>query len=251
MNNKSFGITELDYRCAVLSDLAYGNADQALKQGFTNAVLVQSEDETVEVLICEDDSHIYAAFRGTEICEFKDVMRNFAVLKHDRLDQYRIHRGFFEAWQLVAKVVAEELMERSAIEYGLADAAEREPKRVVYTGHSLGAAIATIAAATHVPSYLITFGSPRVGGKKLREHFDTLATESRRFTNGADIVTLVPNIGYRHVSPPIHILNGTAYADVPAPMRWFDLLFNSRIIEDHSIKSYVYEIGRFLDYEVA
>lgn len=64
------------------------------------------------------------------------------------------------------------------------------PGPFIYTGHSLGAALATMAAARKTPDLLYTFGSPRVGNDAFR---DQLKHPTHiRITNHHDIVTLLP-----------------------------------------------------------
>jgi hypothetical protein len=72
---------------------------------------------------------------------------------------------------------------------------------VWFTGHSLGAALATIAAARYSAirpvQGLYTFGSPRVGN---RSFVDTVPRGAIRFVNNADMVTRLPPPlgGYQH-----------------------------------------------------
>jgi len=74
-----------------------------------------------------------------------------------------------------------------------------------YTGHSLGAALATLAAARRAPSVVYTFGSPRVGDLGLCELLTRIPFH--RVVHGSDIVTTVPPeiLGFRHVGAERHI----------------------------------------------
>jgi hypothetical protein len=61
---------------------------------------------------------------------------------------------------------------------------------LLVTGHSLGAALATLAAVDLLPDKLITFGSPRVGDANLAGWFNQIAVH--RFVNCCDVVGRVP-----------------------------------------------------------
>ena len=108
------------------------------------------------------------------------------------------------------------------VHYGFAGALEhvwplvlphlrRRPGRMVYTGHSLGAALATLAASLMAPDTLYTFGSPRVGDAAFVATLRTLPCV--RTTDCCDVVCRVPPawLGYAH-------LEGNQYADRTAQL---------------------------------
>lgn len=64
------------------------------------------------------------------------------------------------------------------------------PGPFIYTGHSLGAALATMAALRIPPTRLYTFGSPRIGNAAFRDQLDH--PPHFRISNHHDIVTLLP-----------------------------------------------------------
>lgn len=77
------------------------------------------------------------------------------------------------------------------------------------TGHSLGAALATlhaldVAANLRVPSLMYNFASPRVGDGRFAARYDEAVKASIRFVNTADIVPRLPSTvtGYTHVNMP-------------------------------------------------
>ena len=142
-----------------------------------------------------------AAFRGTEADSIHDIITDaqFAFADWDNLDE-RVHKGFREALDLVwPQLVA-------AIK-PLAD------RRVWFTGHSLGGALATLAADRLVRERareglgelggVYTFGSPLVGDRRFVDGFNSrVGDRSFRFVNDQDAVTRVPPplVGYRHVN---------------------------------------------------
>ncbi len=77
--------------------------------------------------------------------------------------------------------------------------------RMLFTGHSLGAALATLLASVRPPAALYTFGSPLVGDA---DFVATLKDEkSFRYVDCCDIVARIPpeGLGYRHLGKPYYI----------------------------------------------
>jgi alpha-beta hydrolase superfamily lysophospholipase len=69
---------------------------------------------------------------------------------------------------------------------------------IFYTGHSLGAALATLAAARRAPKALYTFGSPRVGNAAFIASLGNIPIY--RVVDDRDLVATVPPeaLGFRH-----------------------------------------------------
>ena len=123
-------------------------------------------------------------------------------------------------------------------------------KDVYMTGHSLGAAMATIAATRYQPHELFTFGSPRVGGK----HFvKNIKCPHLRFMNNNDIVCRIPPawLGFRHHGEMIYF---NRFGDRAAKSTWTDKIYgvlNSwkrfkffDAIVDHGMPNYVKAINK-------
>ncbi len=122
------------------------------------------------------------SFRGTESAG--DVLADLKARMKTESSGGNVHRGFKgeldKLWPSIEKVLA-------------------NVDTLYVTGHSLGAAMATIAASRIQDKVLalITFGSPRVG---TREFVNNLKVVHYRVQNNCDDVTKVPLLlmGYRH-----------------------------------------------------
>lgn len=128
------------------------------------------------------------AFRGTEPDEISDVLADLKAWPAGAMTHGKVHTGF--------KDEVDKLWNDLVPHY-----AKHTEKRFMITGHSLGAAMATIATSrfeeyTNVHQ-LTTFGSPRVGTRKFVKN---ISTPHWRFVNNNDIVCRVPLalMGYKH-----------------------------------------------------
>jgi pimeloyl-ACP methyl ester carboxylesterase len=103
-----------------------------------------------------------------------------------------------------------------------------------FTGHSLGGALATLAADRHGDSAAVyTFGSPLVGDDAFAAGFNNRHEgRSFRYVNGDDLVTRVPpffthiNREHRLAAPPETSLWPGALID-HTPRRYSTLVWNS------------------------
>jgi triacylglycerol lipase len=97
------------------------------------------------------------------------------------------------------------------------------------TGHSLGAAIAVLAAEQAVdtgvePAAIYVFGMPRTGGKTFRDRYNgKLGLKTYRLVHGLDVVARVPtaSIGFHHVGRVLMCPHGKKF-DHTAPLSGID-----------------------------
>ena len=171
---------------ATASAAAYQNLTAFQKQFDPEAVMFDKDG--TQVFCYKDDKVACVAFRGTEPTAWSDIKADLKI-RRVKCPTGFVHRGFRDALNEVWPDVASWL-----------SAAKGE--HVFFTGHSLGGALATLAASrwNTETTHLYTFGSPRVGGKKFVQSFKT--RERYRYRNNNDIVTKVPFeiLGYKHVS---------------------------------------------------
>lgn len=165
-------------------------------------------------------------FRGTEQ-EIQDFMHDVDTLPVPAFNgAVLVHRGFKRALNsLWTPIVA---------------ALDRLDCPVFYTGHSLGAALATLAAARRPPRALYTFGSPRVGDQRLVAKLAAVPTF--RIVHGSDIVTTVPPelLGFRHVGNEVPIGNPVRrMLQFDAAVLWNRLTTPIDALADHAPVSYV------------
>ena len=124
------------------------------------------------------------SFRGTEVKEKSDVLADLSAGKNLEAAGGKVHYGFKreldKLWPSVERALA-------------------KVENVYVTGHSLGAAMATIAASRIQDKVLalVTFGSPRVGTNAF---VNNLKITHYRVQNNCDDVTKVPFklMGFQH-----------------------------------------------------
>ncbi len=160
--------------------LAGVNLDEVdfFNEGDTEAALIKTK---------ESSAVQYAAIvlRGTN--DPRDWLTNFNAIPKRWGAGGLVHNGFAQALDLVWDKVTASL-----------DTNVPSDCPLFITGHSLGAALATLAASLRRPRGLYTFGSPRVGDD---EFGATLARVSAfRVVNNRDLVTTVPPpLAFHHV----------------------------------------------------
>lgn len=146
------------------------------------------DGKSTQAFLACGDGFAVLVFRGTEIKQWLDIWTDAQFKLTPLRAVPEVHTGFQDALDQVWPEVEEALDQQQAA--GL---------RVWYTGYSLGAALATLAAARRPPAALVTFGSPRVGDLDFVRLLQDLPIH--RFVNCCDLVTQVPppGLGYWHV----------------------------------------------------
>ncbi len=200
-------------------------------------LLVEEDDWTFYGLIVQsatDESKFILAIRGTSnLTEWWDDLTSMALAPLEGFGN--VGYGFSRIYQTLRVIdfaptaaPGAEAMTRSLESVGtfahqVAAAVQRhagiaKPSRekksearspavrsIEVTGHSLGAALATLYVAENVNAGLVntplicTFASPRVGDPVFATKFDQLGNTSWRIVNELDVVPNLPFLGFKHV----------------------------------------------------
>jgi pimeloyl-ACP methyl ester carboxylesterase len=170
------------------------------------------------------------AFRGTDAADPTDLTNDAEFLQCEWPRGGFVHQGFAEA---LAHVL-----------HALKRALDQVRGRVLFTGHSLGAALATLLAGARRPDYLYTFGSPRVGDATFVATLK--GTKSRRFVNCCDIVTrvppesLAPKVNYAHYGVPYYIDRYGVTTKNPGDV----FIAKDRLVaEEEYVREYAWRVG--------
>lgn len=187
--------------------VAYQYELQDLDRYPYSTLICEPETDT-QFVFSSNSEEIVIAFRGTT--NLQDWATNTRIKKVPFFEtsnkDIQVHLGFHRAWLSVREKL-------------LHDIHNFEGRYVTFVGHSLGGALATLAAAYFSPIYedcqLVTFGCPRVGNKHLKR---LIRCPVYRFVNASDPVPYIPfyTMGYRHISrsintmPWLYVLQGYA-----------------------------------------
>jgi len=178
---------------AECSHLAYENTktiENFLKKAWEFDHVKFINADNTEAFIARQKNDLIISFRGTK--GKADWLRNLKLRTVNDGGFGHVHRGFYEAYDVVKD--------------GIRDAVQMAgTSRVFLTGHSLGGAIAMIAAADlSVIGYddkinsIYTFGQPRTGKPDFRTYYNSMFKDKTfRFVYNDDIVPRLPP-GYKH-----------------------------------------------------
>jgi len=180
-------------------------------------------DKSTQCYVVSNKIFAILAFRGTESRkregrdDIRDIVEDIKADANIRLvdsgKRGRVHKGFNDALDEVWNEL-----------YMYLKDLQSEERKIWITGHSLGAALATLAAFRFKNvKGLYTFGSPRVGDT---EFCDDFHITTFRFENNNDIVCKVPPPMpdlYSHVGKLKYIDNdGKIHDDISPWERWTD-----------------------------
>ena len=192
------------------SILSYANEDFVTER-FKNVNLPEVKffsGPSTQCFVVNNNKFLILVFRGTEIEPRPgetNLIKIIAAILADILADFNIKLVEWDSGQIgKVHIGFKRALDEVWTEKGLFDylkSKEKPGRTFWFTGHSLGAALATLAwkkyCNTGKVSGLYTFGSPRVGDSDFGNGFQG---KTYRFVNNEDIVTRVPFAGtYHHV----------------------------------------------------
>lgn len=190
-----------------------------LLYGFKNFDFINERDKysDTQVMIMSNDKMVMAVFRGSETkfnkgnfaSSVRDWITTDMAVRKIKVDEWgkgvKIHRGFYRALDLVYDKFKKKCLEHVGF--------SNKPLWIV--GHSLGGALATLAAfrlATDGVSVhqVEVFGSPRVGNESFLKVYGNKVPNIFRWVHQNDLITMVPPrkvFLYHHVTRPCRVFS--------------------------------------------
>lgn len=224
------------YALGLCAELAYSEpkpAEAKLRSwGFTH--VLHFDVAGTEAFIAGFKGAIVVSFRGTEPDEAADIAADLDIRLAGAPLAGKAHKGFRGA---LGRVWDRSPLRTGSMEEALYDLTKELYDRktgkapaVYLTGHSLGAALATLASAEILAddnrvAGLVTFGSPRVGDEDFVNALNRkIEGRAWRVVNNNDLVTDAPlrRWGFRHCGRFIYISEGGSITEDPTG--WWHLL---------------------------
>lgn len=230
------------------SSLAYKEPEIAIESLQHRGFQVHCMESTellidAQCFLAIGDRYQVLSFRGTEGDSIADWLQNLDVRKIGWI-KGKVHCGFEDEWESLRKRIQEKLCPR---------------RPLLITGHSKGAAEATLAATELFltgfnVAGLYTFGSPRVLDWEAAEYFNSLALAEKAYRcfHSNDLVPRVPiAFRFKHVGRPIYLreyreswkskkiktwIENPSFWQL-AHYQWTSYFFDG--IEDHDIINYI------------
>jgi triacylglycerol lipase len=148
------------------------------------------------LIVAEHDKGTIVAFAGTDPVVWQNLFTDFNIVKTPGRGT---HAGFQGAFDNISQ--------------RLFDVIKTSKRPLIFAGHSLGAALAVLAAerafdesqkpggdAGLAPAMVYVYGMPRVGNLAWAQAYDAkLGAKTFRFVHASDIVARVPRLGFHHV----------------------------------------------------
>ncbi len=203
-----------------------------------------------EAYLMADDEKMIVAFRGSD--QIQDWLNDIDIDLIGGPMGGKVHEGFARMLHFVWRDLQVAIRELKA-----EAAAQNRSLPLWVTGHSLGAALATLATAylrekDQPVQGLYSFGSPRVGDRAFARHFNgDFGDKAFRVVNKNDVITRLPPraLSYSHVGQ-LYFFDGLGKLHTDSTV-WYRFLDSVKIhvadlfdmdfsgVENHAVASYV------------
>lgn len=145
---KAGSISDINTNALLFSALVYFSNDfiNHIASELSVQTLYVVEVNGIKAIYVRFNGNGYVAYRGTEFSMWSNTKRALNFIPKKNANGLRAHRGFLMAFDDIRKHL---------------DPLIFNPKSVIFTGHSLGGALA-ILSAEHYGGGAVTFASPKV-----------------------------------------------------------------------------------------
>ena len=190
--HRAFALAEL---CKLSYRSASKISDFANSKGFSRVKII--DQARTQAFVAHHSNFAVVVVRGTD--SLADWVANLKITPITHPLGGKVHRGFAAGLALGSKTISVEV-----------DIAIARHSKVFFAGHSLGGAIAMLAAAEFPKNSvagIYTFGAPRIGSQEFTYEFLRRFHETfKRFVHGRDIVPRIPPT-LLHPGKPIRLAN--------------------------------------------
>lgn len=231
--------------CSYLSTVSYENKDAQqkwLRDRFDMSVFKSDEDRTIQYYIINDSANkiSYVVVRGTDIGRIRSQWKDLTVslkLWPKTVNGAKVHFGYYQAGERLYKKISKDINDLIS-----------EDHRIVFTGHSLGGAIAKyIAAAKNIDCDVITFGAPCVASGEFYDQSTNVRFHKYHMED--DIIPKYPSVLYDDVCGHEYLLRaggithsyikrGSVFGALVAISKIVMLFKVYTAIKSHNIKFY-------------
>ncbi|KZZ85622.1 lipase family protein [Bacillus sp. SJS] len=175
--------------CLLAYDGAQNGGEFKAPEGFVNVVSLRGNilgQNKWFGFIIESDRHIIVAFRGSQSEPDWAATGDIEQVPYPYTSAGLVHDGFLGIYQSFRTDLYRSIRNRSS------------RKKLYFTGHSLGAGIATLASLDASENtgnsniYMYNFGSPKTGNRRFVSTYSKSGIRYCRFVNKEDLVPLLP-----------------------------------------------------------
>ena len=241
---------------------SYDELERTLKNEYPSYSLLRKirEDENdydTQGFVAFSKDKVIVSIRGSSSAQ--DWKNNFKLFAYTNSSLKKhcpkagVHGGFLESARQLREAEIDDV-DKLKVQDAILKL-QKEGRKVYFTGHSLGGAIANVLALYAVyeteieVSGIYTFGEPKSGNSAYRRcHDDKLHDRTFRFINNRDIVARSPpSRTYKHVGNLIYFDTTGGIHDINTYTSFFGIikdLYNKEFIFDHFQVNYLKLINR-------